>query len=93
MVHIFTHGNTSTSSLNNEHLVSALIDMANSHGVGDQNWSFYLKIKNTLNFPKLFPNIVDIMPESNATFIFQLQKETQHSITFFTYMNDARYLF
>ena len=45
---------------------------ANSHGVGDQNWSFDLKIKNALNFPKLFPNIVDIMPESNATFFFQL---------------------
>ena len=46
--------------------------MATSHGVGDQNSSFYLKIKNALNFPKLFPDIVDIMPESNATFFFQL---------------------
>ena len=46
--------------------------MANSHGVGNQNWSFYLKFKNALNFPKLFPNIVDIMPESNTTFFFQL---------------------
>ena len=46
--------------------------MENSHRVGDQNLSFYLKIKNVLNFPKLFPNIVDIMPESNATFFFIL---------------------